>query len=277
MKQYAFCVDSDGCVMDTMTPKHRFCFGPALIEEWHLQTWEKEAQRRWEEINLWHETRGINRFAGIFLFLQEWREKVEYAEDLPVFENWLQKTREYSEKSLEKEIQRTGSRLLSQVLAWSKQVNERIEALPESQKQIFPMAKEALGFLCESADIYIISSANQKAVKQEWERCGIFSYVTDCMTQEKGTKKECLQLVAARGYQKENMLMTGDAIGDLEAAKFGKVAFFPILAGKEEMSWKQGEKEVFPRWLAGTYSNELQKKYELEFYGNLREDGKNED
>ena len=47
MKQYAFCVDSDGCVMDTMTPKHRICFGTALIEEWHLQTWEKEAQRRW--------------------------------------------------------------------------------------------------------------------------------------------------------------------------------------------------------------------------------------
>ena len=71
--------------------------------------------------------------------------------------------------------------------------------------------------------------------------------------------------------------MTGDAKGDLEAAKFGKVAFFPILTRKEKMSWKQRKKEVFPSWLAGTYSNELQKKYELEFYGNLREDGKNED
>lgn len=32
MKNYAFCVDSDGCVMDTMTPKHRFCFGPEAIK-----------------------------------------------------------------------------------------------------------------------------------------------------------------------------------------------------------------------------------------------------
>ena len=52
MKNYAFCVDSDGCVMDTMTPKHRFCFGPEAIKMWNLLPWEKEAEKRWEEINL---------------------------------------------------------------------------------------------------------------------------------------------------------------------------------------------------------------------------------
>ena len=31
---YLICVDSDGCVMDTMTCKHMHCFGPGVVDEW---------------------------------------------------------------------------------------------------------------------------------------------------------------------------------------------------------------------------------------------------
>ena len=31
---YLVCVDSDGCVMDTMNCKHFNCFGPCMVTEW---------------------------------------------------------------------------------------------------------------------------------------------------------------------------------------------------------------------------------------------------
>jgi hypothetical protein len=31
---FLVCVDSDGCVMDTMNCKHFHCFGPCMVAEW---------------------------------------------------------------------------------------------------------------------------------------------------------------------------------------------------------------------------------------------------
>ena len=61
-KEFLVCIDSDGCAMDTMNSKHFYCFGPCMIEEWDLLPWKDEVQRRWNEVNLYTMTRGINRF-----------------------------------------------------------------------------------------------------------------------------------------------------------------------------------------------------------------------
>ena len=37
---YLVCVDSDGCVMDTMNCKHFHCFGPCMVTEWGLEEWK---------------------------------------------------------------------------------------------------------------------------------------------------------------------------------------------------------------------------------------------
>ena len=37
---YLVCVDSDGCVMDTMNCKHFHCFGPCMVTEWGLEQWQ---------------------------------------------------------------------------------------------------------------------------------------------------------------------------------------------------------------------------------------------
>lgn len=39
---YLVCVDSDGCVMDTMNCKHFHCFGPCMVTEWGLEEWKDE-------------------------------------------------------------------------------------------------------------------------------------------------------------------------------------------------------------------------------------------
>ena len=64
-QRFAVCVDSDGCAMDTMNIKHFRCFGPCMVEEWGLQRWEKPILDRWNVINLFSLTRGINRFKGL--------------------------------------------------------------------------------------------------------------------------------------------------------------------------------------------------------------------
>ena len=64
-KEFLVCVDSDGCAMDTMDIKHIRCFGPVMVEQWGLQKWKKQILERWNEINLYSMTRGINRFKGL--------------------------------------------------------------------------------------------------------------------------------------------------------------------------------------------------------------------
>ncbi len=65
-KPFLVCIDSDGCAMDTMESMHRKSFGPMAVETWkELRPIEKVFLRKWNEINLYSKTRGINRFLGI--------------------------------------------------------------------------------------------------------------------------------------------------------------------------------------------------------------------
>ena len=72
---YLVCVDSDGCVMDTMNCKHFNCFGPCMVDEWELGQWREEILARWNVINLFSMTRGINRFKGLAVALGEIHER----------------------------------------------------------------------------------------------------------------------------------------------------------------------------------------------------------
>ena len=72
---YLVCVDSDGCVMDTMNCKHFNCFGPCMVDEWELGEWKEEILDRWNVVNLFSMTRGINRFKGLAMALGEINEK----------------------------------------------------------------------------------------------------------------------------------------------------------------------------------------------------------
>ena len=70
-KDFLICVDSDGCAMDTMDIKHIRCFGPCMVEEWELSEWKAPILERWNVINLYSMTRGINRFKGLAMALKE--------------------------------------------------------------------------------------------------------------------------------------------------------------------------------------------------------------
>ena len=135
---YLVCVDSDGCVMDTMNCKHFHCFGPCMVEEWKLAEWREEILHRWNEINLYQMTRGINRFAGLAQALTEINEKYTPINGVEAFCAWAEKSPELSNNALKRKIELGGeSAIFKKALAWSLAVNKAINELPEEEKLPF--------------------------------------------------------------------------------------------------------------------------------------------
>ena len=97
-------------------------------------------------------------------------------------------------------------------------------------------------------------------------------YVDEVMAQDSGSKRSCIVILLDRGYMPERVLMCGDAPGDLRAAQETGVSFYPILAGREEESWREWIDFGFARFLSGNYQDYEQEKIRA-FYENLGEKG----
>lgn len=268
-KDFLVCVDSDGCAMDTMDVKHFRCFGPCMVAEWGLEEWNHAILTRWNEINLYTMTRGINRFKGLTLALEEIDRKYRKIEDLARLTAWVEKSDELSNDALKLAIEQTNSTVLKKALNWSIAVNAAITALPEELKLPFPMVKEALEFAHGSADVVIVSSANADAVVEEWEKHELLPHTDLLLAQNAGSKGFCIQQLLKKGYSPHRVIMCGDAPGDLQAAEKNGVFFFPILVRKERESWEEFITTALPRLKNETYGGEYQEKKILQFRENL--------
>lgn len=268
---FLICVDSDGCAMNTMDIKHFRCFGPCMVTEWGLEKWRGEILARWNEINLYTMTRGINRFKGLVKSLGEIREKYCEIEDFSRLEQWVKEIAELSNDALEHEIKRADSVCLRKALSWSRAVNRAVERLPEEEKLPFEGVREALKQAWRNADIAVVSSANPGAVLEEWDLHGLLEYTDVALAQDSGSKEFCIGELMKRGYQPEHVLMCGDAPGDLEAAKKNGVYFYPILVRREAESWEEFREVGLKHFLEGSYGGQYQAKKERQFLVNLGE------
>ena len=263
------CIDSDGCAIDTMDIKHIKCFGPCMVEEWQLEEWKEPILKSWNDVNLYTLTRGINRFKGLAVALEEINEKYTKIDGLEEFLRWAEETNELSNESLEKELESTNNVCIKKALEWSKAVNLSIDQLSDDEKVPFDGVKEALVEVSKHADIAIVSSANRKAVLDEWEKNGLLEHVNIVLTQDIGVKSYCINKLIEKGYNKENVLMVGDAIGDLNAAKKNEVLFYPIMATKEAFSGTRFTNEVISNFINGKYSGQYEEDFINEFKENL--------
>ena len=191
-RDFLLCVDSDGCAMDTMNIKHTACFGPCLVEEWGLKEWENPVLRRWNDINLYTKTRGINRFKGLAMILDEINERYTCIPGMEEFRQWTENARELSNDALRRALPQAEGPCLEKALAWSEKVNAAIDALPPKEKKPFPNVLEALVAAHQQADVAVVSSANREAVEEEWTRCGLLSWVDVICCQDDGSKSACL-------------------------------------------------------------------------------------
>lgn len=66
-REFLVCMDSDGCVMDTVRIKHSTVMCPELIRVFALDDYAEFITAAWDEINLHTITRGISRFESVRL------------------------------------------------------------------------------------------------------------------------------------------------------------------------------------------------------------------
>lgn len=268
-KEFLVCVDSDGCAMDAMNIKHKMCFGPQAIKQWSLEQYQKEFQDIWDRINLYSKTRGINRFKGLSVFFDEIKQRGIFIEDADSLKKWVTTAKELSNPALEKELSQSNSICLKKALAWSKDVNAAINLLPEEENKPFDGVKEGLGIISKLADIVVVSSANRGAIENEWQRCNIKQYISLMLGQEAGTKQICISKLLEKGYSPKNVLMVGDAMGDLQAAQNNKVWFYPILVNKEATSWNNLASEAIQLLTTNKFNTSYQQQKIDEFNKNL--------
>lgn len=263
MKEYLICIDSDGCAVDSMDIKHKKCFGPCMIKEWGLEKWQDEILDRWNEVNLYSVTRGINRFLALGMVLSEVNDKYTGISGAEELSKWCEEAGTLSNCEVKKMI--GTNNIFAKALVWSQSVNAEIENISADIRP-FEEVKTALRYIQEKADIAIVSSANPKAVDDEWTRFGLMEHVDYVMAQDKGSKKECIGKLLSMGYEKGKTLMIGDALGDEKAARSNGVSFYPIVTRKENESWKLFCDEAFDEFLSGGYVGEYQKKFTDRFY-----------
>ncbi len=269
-QNYLVCVDSDGCAMDTMDIKHIRCFGPCMVDEWGLGEWREEILARWNDINLYTMTRGINRFKGLAMALSEISDKYVIIEDLADLVVWAESSPELSNSALEAAIrEKPDSVALKKALSWSLSVNKTITELPCEEVKPFPLAREALEFAHRGADVAIVSSANLDAVLEEWKKHGLLEHTDIVLAQNAGSKAACISQLLTKGYDPDNVIMCGDAPGDLSAAEKNGVHFYPILVGREGESWQEFIDVGFGKLASGEYGDGYGEKKKNEFITNL--------
>ena len=253
-KRFAVCVDSDGCAMDTMNIKHIRCFGPCMVEEWGLEEWRDPILERWNVINLYSITRGINRFKGLAMALTEIDRQYTPIEGIALLADWARSAPELSNDAVSKMIPEHP--IFEKALHWSQAVNRSIEGLPQEEVRPFEHVREALAAAHASADVVVVSSANPEAVRDEWQRFGLLEHVDLLCTQEMGSKAYCIGELVKKGY--DALLMCGDAPGDEQAARQNDVLFYPILVNREQESWQRFLDEALAKFLNNEYAGVYQ-------------------
>jgi phosphoglycolate phosphatase-like HAD superfamily hydrolase len=264
---HLICVDSDGCGMDTMTIKHERAFGPALLDIWNLDDIKDDVLNRWNQFNLYEITRGINRFQGLEKILTELHQQGRTVDGYDDIKAWVDTTTTFSNPQLQQDIEanpdKKGLRL---ALDWSNRVNQLIQRLPSIGP--FEYVYDALKRAYHNADIVIVSSANLSAVETEWTEHQLTPFITSIFAQEAGTKKHCINQLK-RLYDANQVLVLGDAKGDMQAAQDNDVLFYPILAGNEATSWLEFKDKYLNLFINNQFDNTIQEHVIQQFYNNF--------
>lgn len=276
---FLVCIDSDGTVFDNMELKHKECFCPAFVNVWELQAVSKYARQVWEYVNLYSRSRGFNRFVALITALDLLRDREEVRQRNVEIPN---------PESLRKYIADGGTTNnvaitawcqehpedadMARALRWSLEINENVARIVRGAMP-FPLVKETLAAIREFADIVVVSDTPNVALTKEWKEHGIDQYATVICGQEFGSKKLCIATaVETGGYDKNHVLMIGDAVRDHQAAIAEGVLYYPIVPSQETESWKMLLEEAADRFHTGSYHGAYMDGLLAGFYKVLRDE-----
>ncbi|MFC2119290.1 HAD family hydrolase [Bacteroidota bacterium] len=269
-KEFFIGIDSDGCVYDTMEIKHKECFCPGFIKHMSFQSISKYTREAWEFVNLYSRTRGCNRFLAVLETIKLLKNRSEVIERNPVFpdmsalEEWIKKESKLGNPALKKYAENSDEDIIHKLLKWSEEVNSTIYDMVNGIPP-FPYVRESLEKCKDKADMIVVSQTPVEALKREWKEHNIDKYVRIIAGQEYGTKTQHIAYAAIGKYDRNKILMIGDAPGDMKAAKTNGVLFYPIIPGKEESSWKKFYEEGITKFFKLTFEGDYEKSLIDEF------------
>lgn len=262
-QRFLLCVDSDGCMFDTMEIKHKECFCPAYIEWFGLQAVSKYARDAWDFVNLYSQGRGIHRFRALVRALDLLRVRREVIErnfvpmDLPNLKAYIASGAMLSNEGLKDYLAvHPEAEDLRTVIAWSEDVNARIARMVHSVPP-FPHAREGLKLLKEQADIVVVSATPKEALEREWAEHGLTELVTEICGQEAGSKKQIIAAIKSE-YGDGHVLMIGDAPGDRDAGHAEGALFYPIRPNEEAEAWADLP-QAAEAFFAGRYAGDRER------------------
>lgn len=267
---YMICVDSDGCAFDAMEIKQKECFAPNFINAYNLQAVSKYARECWEFVNLYSVDRGCNRFIAIIKALDLLAKRPEViargfkVPDTTGLQEWVKVETKLGNPALIEAVERTQDPALKQALDYSIPANVSVEQIVRGVPP-FPLVRESLAKGAEKAEMVVVSATPAEALNREWAEHGLIQYMTVVAGQEVGTKKEQIKVAMSGRYDPSKVIMVGDAMGDLEAARANGVLYYPINPGQEDKSWKRFYDEAFDKFINGTFAGEYQEALIAEF------------
>lgn len=259
-------LDSDGCIVDTMAAKQHGFLQPLMIKHLGLTEAQSEVYKACADyVNLYSVTRGISRFKAILLNFEHYNthpttlangwDKIP-TEDLQAF---VESGLPLGNNGVKEWLVNHPSQMLEKLLAWSLDVNATIVASGAT----FPAyegARKALKRMTGCSHNGIVSQSPEAVLREDWGRQGLLEYVEHIAGQEKGLKVAQLTLLT-QGIDRQNVLMIGDAPGDLEAARAFGCRFYPIIPGEEEASWATFNSVVYDAFIHHTFSSEAEARY----------------
>jgi phosphoglycolate phosphatase-like HAD superfamily hydrolase len=250
------------------------CFG--------LQPVAQAARECKDFADLFSKTRGANRHKTLKLILADLlpshpmvKSRSFKVPQLPYYFAWVDDPKSVlSNDGLKKAIaeakDQQAKKELEQALDWSKKVNLAVTDIVKGIPP-FPFVRESLEKIRPLTDVIVVSATPGEALVREWEEHDIAKYTDVIAGQEMGTKKEHLEYATKSKYEKDHVLMIGDAPGDMKAARANNALFFPVVPGKETESWKRFYEEAFDRFIKGKYAGGYEQKLTAEFEASLPE------
>jgi len=280
-KEFLVGIDSDGCVFDTMAAKQRGVFMPTMIDYFKLEPVAEAARECKEFADLFSKTRGINRHQAVVRILCELlpghplvKERSFSVPAVEHYQAWVHDADSTLSNAglAAAAMAATGDEKteLENALAWSEEVNRQIE---EKVKVMPPFAgvKECLEKANEKADLIVVSQTPCEALEREWEASGLKGMIKLIAGQELGTKTQHLAAAMEGKFKSSEVLMIGDAPGDMKAARANGAAFCPAVPGAEEASWRRLHEEGLEKFFAGKFPGEYEDNLVAEFDAKLPE------
>ena len=274
--QFFVGIDSDGSVFDTMGIKQRECFCPWMIAYFGLQPVAEAARKCKDFADLFSKTRGGNRHKTMKRIISELlpNHPMVKARDFkvpqyPHYFAWVDDpnsllSNDGLKLAIDNATNPEAKKELEYVLAWSERVNWAIEEIVKNMPP-FVFVRESLEKIQKQADVIVVSGTPCEALEREWEEHDITQYVEIIAGQEMGTKAEHLDYATKGRYEKNHILMIGDAPGDMKAAQTNNALFYPINPGDEIKSWERFGDEAFYKFINGEYAGEYEEKVIAEF------------